>query len=104
MDRLSLGPVGVALNVSESYLGEAAAELERLGYSALWLPGGQIDNLDRLAEVVRATKTARAGRRRHRSVLDIGSAHVDRRVVDDERGLTRPARGRQLRRSLLTAT
>ena len=61
MDRLSLGPVGVALNVSESYLGEAAAELERLGYSALWLPGGQIDNLDRLAEVVRATKTARAG-------------------------------------------
>ena len=60
MDRLGLGPVGVALNVSESYLGEAAG-LERLGYSSIWLPGGQIDNLGRLAEVIRATKTARAG-------------------------------------------
>ena len=60
MDRLGLGPVGVALNVSESYLGEAAG-LERLGYSSIWLPGGQIDNLGRLAEVIRATQTARAG-------------------------------------------
>jgi alkanesulfonate monooxygenase SsuD/methylene tetrahydromethanopterin reductase-like flavin-dependent oxidoreductase (luciferase family) len=60
MDRLGLGPVGVALNVSGSYLGEAA-ELEGLGYSAIWLPGGQIDNLGRLAEVIRATKTVRAG-------------------------------------------
>jgi probable F420-dependent oxidoreductase len=60
MDKLGLGPVGVALNVSGSHLGEAA-ELEGLGYSAFWLPGGQIDNLDRLAEVIRATKTARAG-------------------------------------------
>jgi hypothetical protein len=39
MDGLGLGPVGVALNVSASYLGEAA-ELEELGYSAIWLPGG----------------------------------------------------------------
>lgn len=44
----------MALNVSETYLDEAA-ELERLGYSALWLPGGQIDDLGRLAEIVRAT-------------------------------------------------
>jgi probable F420-dependent oxidoreductase len=60
MDGLGLGPAGVALNVSGSYLGEAA-ELEELGYSAIWLPGGQIDTLGRLAEVIRATKTARAG-------------------------------------------
>lgn len=60
MDGLGLGPVGVALNVSGSYLGEAA-ELEELGYPAIWLPGGQIDTLGRLAEVIRATKTARAG-------------------------------------------
>jgi probable F420-dependent oxidoreductase len=60
MDGLGLGPVGVALNVSASYLGEAA-ELEELGYSAIWLPGGQIDTLGRLAEMIRATKTARAG-------------------------------------------
>jgi len=60
MDGLGLGPVGAALNVSGSYLGEAA-ELEGLGYLAIWLPGGQIDTLARLAEVIRATKSARAG-------------------------------------------
>jgi probable F420-dependent oxidoreductase len=54
MNKLDLGPVGVALNVSESYLDEAA-EVERLGYSAVWLAGGQIDNLGRLAELVTAT-------------------------------------------------
>src|SRR5262249_3900673 len=54
MGKLDLGPVGVALTVSGTYLGRAA-ELERLGYSTLWLPGGQIDGLGRLAEVIRAT-------------------------------------------------
>jgi hypothetical protein len=42
MNGLRLGPVGVALNVSDRYLDEAA-QLERLGYAAIWLPGGQID-------------------------------------------------------------
>jgi probable F420-dependent oxidoreductase len=54
MSKLDLGPVGVALTVSDAYLGQAA-ELERLGYSALWLPGGQIDDLNRLTEIIRAT-------------------------------------------------
>ena len=56
MSRLSLGPIGIALNVSadDTYLKEAA-ELEELGYSTLWLPGGQIDTLDRIAAIVRAT-------------------------------------------------
>jgi alkanesulfonate monooxygenase SsuD/methylene tetrahydromethanopterin reductase-like flavin-dependent oxidoreductase (luciferase family) len=54
MSKLGLGPVGMALNVSDTYLAEAA-EAERLGYSAVWLPGGQIDNLGRLADMVRAT-------------------------------------------------
>jgi probable F420-dependent oxidoreductase len=54
MSKFGLGPVGVALNVSDTYLAEAA-EAERLGYSAVWLPGGQIDNLGRLADLVRAT-------------------------------------------------
>ncbi|HEY6497645.1 MAG TPA: TIGR03620 family F420-dependent LLM class oxidoreductase [Trebonia sp.] len=35
---------------------DEAAALERLGYSAIWLRGGQIDNLSRIAEVVRATR------------------------------------------------
>ena len=56
MSKLSLGPVGIALNVSAdgTYLSEAA-ELEELGYSTLWLPGGQIDTLDRIAAIIRAT-------------------------------------------------
>ena len=56
MSRLSLGPIGIALNVSadDTYLKEAA-ELEGLGYSTLYLPGGQIDTLDRIAAIVRAT-------------------------------------------------
>jgi probable F420-dependent oxidoreductase len=60
MGKLGLGALGVALNVSGSYLDEAA-ELEGLGYSAIWLPGGQIDNLGRLADVIVATRTARVG-------------------------------------------
>jgi probable F420-dependent oxidoreductase len=54
MSKLGLGPIGIALNVSDAYLYEAA-ELEGLGYSTIWLPGGQIDSLGRLAEIVRAT-------------------------------------------------
>ena len=60
MSRLDLGPVGVALTVSDTYRGQAA-ELERLGYSALWLPGGQIDDLNRLAEIIRATTAVPVG-------------------------------------------
>jgi probable F420-dependent oxidoreductase len=58
MRKLDLGPVGVTLNVSadDSYLNEAV-ELETLGYSAIWLPGGQIDSLRRIAEIVRATRS-----------------------------------------------
>jgi probable F420-dependent oxidoreductase len=56
MSTLSLGPIGIALNVSadDTYLKEAA-ELEELGYSTIWLPGGQIDSLDRIAAIAGAT-------------------------------------------------
>jgi probable F420-dependent oxidoreductase len=56
MSKLGLGPVGMTVRVSADgrHLDEAAA-LEGLGYSALWLRGGQIDDLSRIAEVVRAT-------------------------------------------------
>src|SRR6266487_1181327 len=60
MSGLGLGPVGVALTVSDNYLDEAA-ELERLGYSAIWLPGGQIDTLARLADVAAATTAVPVG-------------------------------------------
>lgn len=56
MSKLGLGPIGVMLNVSAdgAHLAEAA-ELEELGYATIWLPGGQIDSLDRITEIVRAT-------------------------------------------------
>lgn len=58
MSKLGLGPVGMTVEVSADgrHLAEAA-ELEELGYSAIWLRGGQLDTLDRIAEVVRATTT-----------------------------------------------
>jgi probable F420-dependent oxidoreductase len=58
VSKLDLGRAGVALAVSGTWLDEAA-ELERLGYTTLWLPGGQIDNLGRLADLVAATTAAR---------------------------------------------
>lgn len=56
MGKFKVGPIGIALNVSadDTYLHEAA-EAELLGYSTIWLPGGQIDSLDRIAKIVRAT-------------------------------------------------
>jgi probable F420-dependent oxidoreductase len=60
MGKLGLGPVGLALNVSDGYLAEAA-EAERLGYSAIWLAGGQLDRLSRIADVVRATQRVPVG-------------------------------------------
>lgn len=62
MSKLQLGPIGVALNVSadDGHLKEAA-ELEELGYATIWLPGGQIDSLDRIATLVRATSKVPVG-------------------------------------------
>jgi probable F420-dependent oxidoreductase len=58
MTKLELGRIGISLNVSDddTYLDEAA-EIEELGYSTIWVPGGQLDSLDRIAELVRATTT-----------------------------------------------
>lgn len=60
MGKLGLGQAGVALNVSDTYLDEAV-EVEQLGYSAAWLPGGQLDTLGRLADVVSATTAVAVG-------------------------------------------
>lgn len=58
MDTLGLGTIGISLDVGHSYLDDAC-ELESLGYSSLWIAGGQIDRLGRLADLVHATETAR---------------------------------------------
>ncbi len=39
----------------------AAPELERLGYAAIWISGGQLDNLDRIAAILRATRDVPVG-------------------------------------------
>jgi probable F420-dependent oxidoreductase len=60
--KLELRTIGASLNVTpdDTYLGEAV-ELERLGYGTIWLPGGQIDRLDRLSAVVNATTAIAVG-------------------------------------------
>jgi probable F420-dependent oxidoreductase len=57
MSKLELGPIGITVEISADgrHLDDAAA-LEELGYSAIWLRGGQIDRLNRIAEIVDATK------------------------------------------------
>ncbi|KQU61297.1 hypothetical protein ASG84_01925 [Rhodococcus sp. Leaf278] len=57
MDTRGLGTIGISIDVSPSYLDDARA-LESLGFTSLWLPGGQIDRLGRLADLVHATETA----------------------------------------------
>jgi probable F420-dependent oxidoreductase len=59
---LDLGPVGVTLTSGpwERLLG-VAPELEAMGYSAIWVSGGQISDLGRLADVVRATEKIPVG-------------------------------------------
>jgi probable F420-dependent oxidoreductase len=54
MPRLRLGRIGASLDVTDTYLNEAA-ELEHLGYATIWLPGGQLRTLDPVDAVIRAT-------------------------------------------------
>ncbi|AYY13095.1 TIGR03620 family F420-dependent LLM class oxidoreductase [Actinobacteria bacterium YIM 96077] len=58
MTRIELGQIGVSLNVSadDTYLHDAA-ELEKLGYSTIWVPGGQLTTLTPLADILDATST-----------------------------------------------
>jgi probable F420-dependent oxidoreductase len=46
-------------HADEAEVADAAAELDQLGYSAVWMPGGEPDGVfNRLATLVRATRTA----------------------------------------------
>jgi probable F420-dependent oxidoreductase len=59
MSEFDLGPMGLVINVADDGAHvEQAAEAERLGFSALWLFGGQLKLLAPLAELLRATKNA----------------------------------------------
>jgi probable F420-dependent oxidoreductase len=62
MSGLDLGAIGVSLNVTDddTYL-QDARQLEGLGYRTVWLPGGQLDTLDRIAQIIRATSAIQVG-------------------------------------------
>lgn len=62
MTRLEPGRIGVTVEVRgrDSYL-EDAVELEKLGYSTIWLPGGQLATLDPLPRIIRATQAVQVG-------------------------------------------
>ena len=59
MRTIDLGPLGAVLSPAEDGFVETAVELERLGYSTIWLTGGPLSALGQIADVVRATKSAR---------------------------------------------
>jgi probable F420-dependent oxidoreductase len=56
MTRIDLGRVGAMLALDSPDLGADARRLEELGFSTLWLPGGPLEGLWQIAEVVRATR------------------------------------------------
>lgn len=74
MTQLDLGPTGAVLSPAEDGFVDTAVELERLGYSTIWLTGGPMSSLSQIADVVRATSTARVA---------TGIIPVDRFTSDD---------------------
>ncbi len=67
-----LGRIGVTLDARgrNSFLEDAVA-VEKLGYSTIWLPGGQLASLDPLAQIIRATES-----------IGVGSAIIAPEVYD----------------------
>jgi probable F420-dependent oxidoreductase len=62
MPKLPLGPLGVTLGRWDwSSSLDAAAELDELGYTSIWLSGGQLDRLGQMRELVRAAPRALVG-------------------------------------------
>ena len=60
MPKIELGPIGAVVNPGEGdAFVQAAVELERLGYSTIWLTGGPLSSLGQIADVVRATSDVR---------------------------------------------
>lgn len=59
MPTIDLGPMGAVLSPAEDRYVDIAVELERVGYSTIWLTGGPLSKLSEIADVVRATGTAR---------------------------------------------
>lgn len=56
-----LGPLGATVDVTRPDHLADAAELERLGYSTIWVTGGQLQTLRPLHDVLGATESVRVG-------------------------------------------
>lgn len=56
MPKVDLGRYGAMLALDVDDLGADARRLEELGFTTLWLPGGPLESLDQIAQVVRATE------------------------------------------------
>ena len=74
MPTIDLGPAGAVLSPAEEGFVDTAVELERVGYSTIWLTGGPLSELSQIADVVRATGTAR---------IATGIISVDRFPAED---------------------
>ncbi|GAB3476311.1 TIGR03620 family F420-dependent LLM class oxidoreductase [Amycolatopsis cihanbeyliensis] len=62
LDSGALGRIGVTLDVrADGGHRDDAAMLESLGYSTIWIAGGQLATLDPLRDVIRATETIPVG-------------------------------------------
>jgi alkanesulfonate monooxygenase SsuD/methylene tetrahydromethanopterin reductase-like flavin-dependent oxidoreductase (luciferase family) len=62
MQAMSLRPFGFTIgNASDGSHLTAAAEIEPLGFHTLWITGGQLDRLDRLTDLLKATDQAIVG-------------------------------------------
>jgi probable F420-dependent oxidoreductase len=55
---MNLGPFGITVDPE---IGHDAAEVERLGFTTLWIVGGRLDRLDRLADLIQTTERAVVG-------------------------------------------
>jgi probable F420-dependent oxidoreductase len=72
--EIDLGATGAVLSPAETDFVRTAGELERLGYSTIWLTGGPLTALSQVADVVAGTTTAR---------IATGIIPVDRFSSDD---------------------
>jgi probable F420-dependent oxidoreductase len=59
VDFMDLGPFGFAIErePDDAHL-VAAADIEKLGFTTLWIAGGQLDRLERLDDLIRTTERA----------------------------------------------
>ncbi|HKA04999.1 MAG TPA: TIGR03620 family F420-dependent LLM class oxidoreductase [Acidimicrobiales bacterium] len=59
MPRIDLGRFGAVISPATEGFVDQAVELDRLGFSTIWLTGGQMSHLGQVSEVVQATQSAR---------------------------------------------